>query len=147
MFGIMIDKTLSYCCLMIFVGLTWLVSKSIQMITEQVENAVVMTDDATNHQLRKWKKSYFLTLNLIEEMDQFFGPIFLVTLKRMFLIIITHVYLCWCEIEELRINGPVGLIRHLFKITMTLIWMSLLTFGTQRMKKKVTFPFLQFKHF
>ena len=141
MFGIMIDKTLSYCCLMIFVGLTWLVSKSIQMITEQVENAVVMTDDATNHQLRKWKKSYFLTLNLIEEMDGFFGPILLVVIGKTFLLIITHVYDSFSQSNEYRLYGNIGLIRHFYKIILALILMFLIAFGTQRMKKKVNFPF------
>ena len=138
-FGIMIHNTFSYCSLMIFVGLTWLVSMSIQMITEQVGNAVATTDDANHHQLRKWKKSYFLTLNLIEEMDEFFGPMLLVTIARYFILIITHVYTALYQSSEYRLCGYIVLIRHLEMIITTLIWMFLLTFGTQRMKEKVTF--------
>ena len=139
--GMMVDKTLSYCCLVLFLGLTWLVSMSIQMIAEQVKNAVAMTDDATDHQLRKWKKSYFLTLDLIEEMDGFFGPILLAIIAQMFLLIITHIYFAFCKSNENRLYGNIGLIRHYYKIIVTLIWMFLLTFGTQRIKKKVTLLF------
>ena len=137
----MIQKTLGGCCLMLFVGLTWLVSMSIQIIAEQVKTALVMTDHATKHQLRKWKKSYFLTLNLIEEIDGFFGPILLVTIGQTFLLIITKIYSALYKWDELLIYGPIGIIRNIYKIIMTLIWIFLLTFGTQRMKKKVTLVF------
>ena len=62
--------------MILFTSLTWLASSSIQVIIDDVRNFNPMSDSATALRINKWKKSYFLILSFIEDIDRMFGPIF-----------------------------------------------------------------------
>ena len=75
---------------LLFVCLIWLASKSIQVIVNDVETRFSTIKDQLSSQVSvqqviKWKRDYFITLDWIEEIDGFFGPVLVISFTNIFL--------------------------------------------------------------
>lgn len=71
--------------LVCFTSLIWFASESIQAITEEVEPHTATTGDVSIDRIMKWKRNYLSVLELIEEIDGYFGPALLISFTTFFI--------------------------------------------------------------
>ena len=117
---------------LLFVCLIWLASKSIQIIVNDVETRFSTIQDDAVHQVIEWKRNYFVTLDWIEEIDGFFGPVLVISFANIFL---TTSFLSFRCLNGIFSGIDENLSASLFRIGKNITMMSGLICVTQMMKK------------
>ena len=131
--GIVVGELYESFVVAAFVSLTWLASSGIQVLIDDVQSYRPILQGDVALRVRKWKRSYFLTLDLIEGLDQFFGPTLCVFISRQFIMFTIYTFsipVLWIKKER---------VSHfsICYLTRNIILMVMLVAATQRMKKKV----------
>lgn len=74
--------------LVLYLSFTWIVSSAIQIMIEEAE----LVELASVQRILKWEKQYFLLLELIDGVNQFFGPMLVSVFAGIFVAIIVFNY-------------------------------------------------------
>lgn len=120
--------------LVFFVCVIWLVSMSIQAIIQDFVARNSTPTDITLHQITTWQKKYSAIMDLIEEINPFFGPLLLINFAEMFL---TTVIFSFVSLN-LALGGTYGQpISSILKIARNIVTMSGLLHATEMMQGKV----------
>ena len=114
----------------LFGCLIWVASMSIEFIIEDVK-IYLPTLDLAGHRVVKWKKSYHVILNYIEEINQFYGVPLVIMVSNMFGEIVLRT-------SAVIADYPNNLLVHFISIGRMLIILSLMVYATEKMKEKVT---------
>ena len=109
-------------------------SKSIQVIVNDVETCFSKIQDVSVQQIIQWKRNYFITLDLIEEIDGFFGPVLVICFANIFLTTSVLSFRCLNMILSGSNENP---LTSLIRIGKNITVMSGLIFVTQIMKNQV----------
>ena len=120
----------------LFICLIWLASKSIQVIVNDVETRFSKIQDVSVHRVIEWKRNYFLTLDWIEEINGFFGPVLVICLAHIFLTTSTYSFQCLNGIFSGSNENP---LTFLVTIVRNITTTSALIVVTQIMKNQVKF--------
>ena len=127
-----------YLPVILFVCLTCVASKGIQIIIEDVQSNASMFHNESGHRVRKWRHSYGLIHDFVEEVDKFFGPVLLVYFARMFVIFVITVFqltLIGLEIS----NDRVVVTERMVYFTKVIIYIPMVAFRSHAMKQQVSF--------
>ena len=103
---------------------------SIEFIIEDIK-IYLPTLDLAGHRVVKWKKSYHVILNYIEEINQFYGVPLVIMVSNMFGEIVLRT-------SAVIADYPNNLLVHFISIGRMLIILSLMVYATEKMKEKVT---------
>ena len=116
-----------------YLNLTWLASKSIEAITQDVRSFNSNLDFRVQLRVRQWWRSYSSVQHLVEEVDAYFGPYLLVSITTWFALL-PLVFFSEIEIivKQKRINTPT-----LFFLLAILIGLQVVIRMTQRLKNQV----------
>ena len=118
----------------LFVCLTCVASTSIQVIIEDVQTQIPKLDNRSGHRVRKWRQTYGVIHDFIEEIDLFFGPTLLVFFARMFIFFIISVFKLTLEIINSNFGSSVQRIIYFAKV---ILYISMLAFRSHKMKQQV----------
>lgn len=130
--GIVLGEVYECLLVALFVSLNWFASASIEAITTQIKNHYPSLRGVSCYQLTKWKRSYRLTLEFIEEVDKAFGPALFVLVVKQFIFFVVYSY---GILYQLVINGPI-VFSCLYNMRNALLMLALIA-GSQQMKNKV----------
>merc|ERR1712071_62019 len=128
--GVEISDLYIYLSVILFVYLTYVASKSLQVIIEDVRSHLPKLHSERDCRLRKWHQSYALIHDYVEEVDAFFGPILLV----FFVIKIFRLTLEEIGHSDARTIDIVTVIWRVIYFAKVFLYLSLLAFRTQNMK-------------
>ena len=120
--------------IILFICLIWFASKSIQVIVNDVETRFSKIQDVSVHRVIEWKRNYFLTLDWIEEINGFFGPLLVICFAHIFLTTSIYSFKCLYVIFSGKDENP---LTSLIKVGRNITPMSALIFVTQIMKNQV----------
>ena len=116
---------------------TWMIlfaSKSIQSITDEIENSFSTLGGATGHQVMNWTRRYCSILKFIDGIDEFFGATLLIlTIKISFGVTLGSICLVR-DFHQLSSEDVVYMVLH---ITTKMIAISIIIWVTEIMKEKV----------
>ena len=114
-----------------FTWMIWFASKSIQSITDEIENSF---SGETGHQVMNWTHRYCSILKFIDGIDEFFGAtLFIITVNIFFQIITASVKL----IDHFDKLPRETIVELIVEITAHRIQISLVIWTTEKMKEKV----------
>ena len=118
----------------LFFVLTWMASMSIQIIIDDVQTCSLTLQQASCHQMMKWKRNYCSIINFVQGVGQFFDvALFLFIVKQFmlfFLFFILAVFFALLDGDKQTISYYVV---HLLK---NAALMSTVVCGSQIMKRK-----------
>ena len=117
-----------------FTWMIWFASKSIQSITDEIENSFSTRAGATGHQVMNWSRRYCSTLKFIDGIDEFFGAALFIITVNIFVQVITASEKLIDHFDKLPREKIVVLI---VEITTHMIQISLVIWTTEKMKEKV----------
>lgn len=120
--------------LVCFTSLIWFASESIQAITEEVEPHTATTGDVSIDRIMKWKRNYLSVLELIEEIDGYFGPALLISFTTIF---ITTTIFCYRFLYVMFGGANKISIASLVRIMRNIVEMYGMIYGTVVIKNKV----------
>ena len=132
--GIELTNLHIYLPVTLFLCLTYLVSLSIQEMVKDVQSQILKRPGRIGFLARKWKQSYGSIYDLIEEIDQFFGPILLLLFMQKFVFFVALAFRSIFDIEDWSMSLVIHLAVQFSKI---IVYMTLLTSSSHRMKQQV----------
>ena len=116
---------------------TWLIcfaSKSIQSITDEIENSFSTRAGATGNQVMNWSRRYCSILKFIDGIDEFFGATLFIVAVNIFFKVITASVPLINHFETIPRDNKIKLF---VEITTHMIQISLVIWTTEKMKEKV----------
>ena len=118
----------------LFFGLTWLASECIQLVTDDVETYSPALYVTYEQRLKKWKRSYCLISNFVEEIERFFETLLFQLIVRQFCLSFFFV----SRIVIITVIRPDGFDQQLaVLLAKNAVLTSAVIFGSQMMKQKV----------
>ena len=118
----------------LFFCLTWLASKSIEIIIDDVQTYSPALQQASSLRVLKWQRSYCLIMNFIQGVGQFFEvALFLFLLKQFLFLFFFFVHVVFYTFF-LGNNRFISF--YLMNILKNFLLMSAIIFGSHLMKKK-----------
>ena len=118
----------------LFVNLTWLASMSLEGIAEEVQNAAQPFHDLAGHQVKKWKRTYCLIMNFVEEIDQFFGMFLLISFVKLY---VTFFLFSFSAVVYM-FTSKKRLVFMIVYLIKNLVLMSVVIFASEQMRRKVS---------
>ena len=79
--------------LILFVCLTSLASMSVHFLTEEVKICYSSIHGVSRYRINRWQKIYFTILDLITEIDGFFGPMAVISIAYVFIQLVMNISL------------------------------------------------------
>ena len=117
----------------LFFCLTWVASKSIQIIIEDVQSHSPSVQPS-GHRVMWWKRSYCLIINFVQAVGHFFEvALFLFVLKQFLLFFLFFVHSVFFTLFLGNSHLISFYVAHLLK---NILLMSIIVFGSQNLKKK-----------
>ena len=120
--------------LILFVCLTSLASMSVHCLTEEVKIWYSSIHGVSSYRINRWQKIYFTILDLIMEIDRFFGPMAVIIITYVFIQTIINVSVA-IEILLGLLEGD--LILFFLKNFKNMIMILGFIFGNEIIKRKV----------
>ena len=117
--------------MILFVCLIWVASNSTRVLVENVQN-LALTHDMAGHRVMKWKKSYHLIVDYVEEIDRFFSPLLVIFFCNTFVEFVLRSSSV-VTYEQRRVANVIGVVR-------LLLIMGLIIHATEKLKEKVRRP-------
>ena len=137
-FGFEMTDLYIYLSVILFVCLTCVASKGIQTIIDDVQSQTSIFHNESGNRVRKWRQSYGMIHDFIEEVDQFFGPVLLIFFARMFVIFVITVFqLTLVELKES--NDKVTVTDRIVYFTKVIIYIPMVAFRSHKMKQQVNY--------
>ena len=128
--GMELSNMYSYVLVIQFVWMTWLASSSIATIGLDVQSRLPKLYDG----VRKWRQSYSLIHDVIDEIDSFFGPALLLFFTRMFILFVIVVFETILYFDDTTLILLLPRVGFLVEVV---LYNSILTFRVQQIKQQV----------
>ena len=123
--------------MILFICVTRFASMSIQTMIENVQYHLYTPDGAIYHRISMWKKSYYLILEFIEEINEILGLVLVTIYGRTFLKIPFTLSTVQKELSDGEESTII--LMKIGKVISSLILMSLSISEAEKMKQKVIF--------
>lgn len=125
-----------YLSVILFTCLTCVASDGIQIIIDDVPSQSLMFHSESSHRVRKWRRSYGLIYDFVEEVDRFFGPILLVFFARKFIVFVITVF----QLILLELNmtdDRIFIAERIVYFTKVTVYIPTVAFRSHKMKQQV----------
>ena len=120
--------------LILFVCLTSLASMSVHFLTEEVKIWYSSIHGVSRYRINRWQKIYFTILDLITEIDGFFGPMAVISIAYVFIQLVMNTSYGILILLGLEEENP---IMFILKNIQNIILILGFIFGNEIIKRKV----------